>query len=324
MKLVFDNGPDQSEALRVTPDVARQSLARVPEVAGRVEYEILDGTSEWARVSKDAEVVFIGHHHAAFFEHEWPALRWVQSMSAGVEDLVKKLPAGVQLTNASGVHGDKGGEFILAAVLMLNFHIPSYASEKHERKWVQRFGPPLAGKRVTLLGTGAIGSASVPHLKHLGAVVTGCNRSGQGGPGYDRIVRVEDIDALLPETDFLVSSLPHTPETNGLIDARRLALLPDGAGVSVVGRSRVFDYGALEAELRSGRLGGAVLDVFDEEPVPATSSLWTCPNLIMTPHCSLDDHTVYLQACLEIFEDNLRRYAGGQPLRGLVDRSLQY
>ncbi len=324
MKLIFDNGPSPSDALRVTADVAQQSLARVPEVAGRVTHEVIEGTSDWARVSKDAEIVFIAHHHAGFFEQSWPKLRWVQSMSAGVEDLVKKLPPGVLLTNASGVHAEKGGEFILAAVLMLNFHIPSYASEKLERRWVRRFGPPLAGKRVTLLGTGAIGSGSVDHLVRLGAVVTGCNRSGEAShPGYAKVVRAEDIDALLPETDFLISSLPNTSETSGLIDRSRLGLLPDGAGVAVVGRSRVFDYAALEAELRSGRLA-AVLDVFDEEPLPASSSLWTCPNLIMTPHCSLDDHTVYLQACLDIFEDNLRRYASGSPLRGLVDRSRQY
>jgi phosphoglycerate dehydrogenase-like enzyme len=118
--------------------------------------------------------------------------------------------------------------------------------------------------------------------------------------------------------------LPLTGETAGLIDRRRLDLLPGHAGVAIVGRAKVFDCDALVAKLHEGTLGGAVLDVFPEEPLPRESPFWSVPNLVMTPHCSVDDHSVYMDRCAGIFADNLERYLAGAPLRNVVEPDRGY
>lgn len=251
-------------------------------------------------------------------------LRWVQVISAGVEAYLPTLPEGVELTNASGIHGGKGGEFILAAAMMLNFQIPKFIADKGERRWAPVYGGPIAGKRVTLMGVGGVGSVAARLLRQHGAQVTGVTRSGTTPVELDRCLPVGRLDEVLAETEILISTLPLTPETDGLVDARRLAALPIGAGIVNVGRAGVFDYDALAAGLKSGALGGAVLDVFPKEPLPKEDPLWNCPNLIMTPHCSVDDHTGYIDGCLDIFIKNLRRWRDGQPLHNRVDPDRGY
>jgi phosphoglycerate dehydrogenase-like enzyme len=137
-------------------------------------------------------------------------------------------------------------------------------------------------------------------------------------------VTFAELDPVLPGTDFLVSSLPLTKETEAAIDRRRLDLLPRHAGVAIVGRAKVFDCEALLGKLSDESLGGAVLDVFPEEPLPPESPVWTAPNLIITPHCSVDDHAVYMDRCVAIFADNLGRYLAGTPLRNVVDPERGY
>jgi phosphoglycerate dehydrogenase-like enzyme len=132
------------------------------------------------------------------------------------------------------------------------------------------------------------------------------------------------MDSVLPASDFLISSAPLTPLTEGMMGRKQLDLLPAHAGVVIVGRAKVFDCDALVAKLHEGSLAGAVLDVFPIEPLPENHPIWKTPNLIMTPHCSVDDHNVYLDRCLDIFHDNLVRYLDGKPLKNLVDSRLGY
>ena len=251
-------------------------------------------------------------------------LDWVQVISAGVDGYVDRLPPGVTLTNASGVHAAKGGEFILTSVLMLNYRMPAFVTHQQQGIWRQSFGGPVAGTRVTMLGVGGIGAASVPLLRERGVHVTGVTRSGRSKAPLDRCIATDRLDEVLPDTQVLVSTLPLTASTRGLVDRRRLELLAEGAGVVVVGRASVFDYDALADCLRSERLSGAVLDVFPTEPLPADSSLWHCPRLMITPHCSVDDHATYLDGCLDIFVRNLEAYVSNGPLINVVDPSLGY
>ena len=253
-----------------------------------------------------------------------PALRWAQVMSAGVEAWLPDLPVDMILTNASGVHAEKGAEFILAACLMLNFGIPGFVTNKEQRIWRPSYGSPIRGRTVVMLGVGGIGGAAAAALGASGVRVIGVTRRGRADAPLHSCVAIDGLDAVLGQADILVSTLPLTPASRGLIDRNRLELLPPGAGVVVVGRAEIMDYVALSDMLVQGRLVGAVLDVFPREPLPPDDPLWACPRLVMTPHCSLDDHAAYRDACLEIFCDNVARFVAGEALRNVVDPQLGY
>jgi phosphoglycerate dehydrogenase-like enzyme len=322
LRVHVENNPKADPAMTLAPALLEAELARRPALAGRLDVTYNGDPERFGAVAADAEVVFAGRRFADV--SALPRLRWVQSVSAGIEAFLPVLPPDVALTNASGVHAEKGGEFILTAALMLNYGIPRFATDKEHRRWNPQFGPPIAGKVAVLLGVGAIGGEGARLLKLLGARTVGVSRSGGTRPHLDRSLTLAEIDAVLPEADFLISSLPLTAATSNLIDRRRLDLLPARAGVVIVGRAKVFDCDGLLAKLADGSLGGAVLDVFPEEPLPADSPFWSAPNLVVTPHCSVDDHTVYLARCLGLFLDNLERYLRGEPLLNLVDREQGY
>jgi phosphoglycerate dehydrogenase-like enzyme len=150
------------------------------------------------------------------------------------------------------------------------------------------------------------------------------NRSGKPHPSVDEMVPQARIDDVLPRADYVFVSLPATPETVGLFDRGRLERLKPGAGIVNVGRASAMDYDALSDLLGSGHLSGAILDVFDPEPLPPDSPLWSVPNLIVTPHVSADDGDNYVPITLDIFFNNMRRYLEGEPLQNVVDPKLGY
>nr|WP_245435529.1 NAD(P)-dependent oxidoreductase [Microvirga calopogonii] len=207
---------------------------------------------------------------------------------------------------------------------MLNFNIPQFVTDKAHCVWAPRFGGTIAGQTILMLGVGSIGSAAARTLRSQGAHVIGVTRSGSPHKDLDELYPVEHLDQLLERADLVVCTLPLTQGTRNLMSAGRLARLKPKCGIINVGRAGVFDYQALEARLRSGELSGAVLDVFPEEPLPISHSLWDCPRLVITPHCCLDDHTTYISACLDIFVENVARFARGQDLINEVDRQAGY
>jgi phosphoglycerate dehydrogenase-like enzyme len=325
MRIHFENDPDAPLALRVTSAMVEEALSRHPEFSQRFDISFNDDPSRFPECMQDAEAVFTGRKLAlAEAQRANPFLRWVQIMTAGAESYLRAVPAGITLTNASGVHARKGAEFILAAVLMLAFRIPHFVTERDRRLWNPSFGGSLAGRRVTMLGVGAIGAAAADMLAPFGVHVTGVTRSGHADAKLVRCIHPDNLDAVLAESDILVSTLPLTPDTSGLIDRRRINLLPRGAGIIVVGRAKVLDYDAMLARLADGTLDGAVLDVFPIEPIPAGDPLWESPRILLTPHCSLDDHETYAMACLEIFADNLARFCARQPLQNVFDPEHGY
>ena len=253
-----------------------------------------------------------------------PSLDWVQVVSAGVEAYLPSLPPNVTLTNASGVHAEKGAEFILAGALMLNYRIPGFMADRDRKIWAQNFVRPLRGKHALILGAGSIGTAGARLLKERGMRISFVTRSGKADFPAEQVLTFAGLAAVLPTADLLINTLPSTPETRGKIGTAELALLPDGAGIVSVGRAAVFDEMALGAELERERLAGLVTDVFHREPLSEDDPAWTWPLTIATPHCSVDDHEGYIDRCLDIFRDNLDRRANGQPLRNVVDRASGY
>jgi phosphoglycerate dehydrogenase-like enzyme len=322
MHIHIENGEGD---LYLQADRLRQRLAKLEH--GENAYTVSENADP-ARLGeglRGADILFAGRKlDLGLARQAAPTLRWVQIISAGVEAWLPSLSDDIVLTNASGVHGEKGGEFVLAAALMLNYAIPRFVTDKAERRWSPRFGGPIAGRTVVLLGTGGIGGAAASALAARGVRVVGVNRSGVAQGSFEACHRVDRLDEILPQADILVSTLPLTAETRGLVDRRRLERLRQGAGVVVVGRADVFDYRALADLLVAEHLGGAVLDVFPREPLPTDDPLWDCPRLVMTPHCSVDDHETYIERCLDIFLDNLERRHEGRPMRNVVDRERGY
>jgi phosphoglycerate dehydrogenase-like enzyme len=318
------NDPESGPVFAVTPERFAAAARRHRALLRRIDVSYGEDPGAFHAQLRTAEVLVVGHLEPGALAGRAPRLRWIQSTNAGVEDVASHLPPGVVLTNASGVHGPKGAEFALTAMLMLNHAVPHFVTRQRERRWDQRFTSPIAGKTVVVVGVGRLGEAVARLARRFGLRVLGVRRSARRHPAVHAMFPPHRLHEALPRADFLVITTPLTPETRGLIGRRDLNLLPRHAGVVNLGRGAVLDEVALGEKLARGELGGAVLDVFDREPLPPESPLWATPNLIVTPHCAVDDGLAYVSRCLAIFFDNLRRYLAGRPLKNRVDASRGY
>jgi phosphoglycerate dehydrogenase-like enzyme len=171
---------------------------------------------------------------------------------------------------------------------------------------------------------GGLGGAAAHAARHFNMDITGVRTRGEAHAACDRVVTTDALDQVLPQTEFLVIACPLTPATHQLMDRRRLALLPAGAGVVNIGRGALVEQDALCDLLETGHLAGAVLDVFTPEPVPPGHRLWTTPHLIMTPHCSSDDPQTYNPRSLDIFFANLAALQEGRALPNRIDPTRGY
>ncbi|WP_243079772.1 D-2-hydroxyacid dehydrogenase [Pantoea sp. MQR6] len=323
MNIHIENDANAVSALQLTLARLRQALDDHPQLKDRFTLTENSDPTQTASFLVESDILWAGRK-LEIDSFDTPRLGWVQVMSAGVEQWLAHWRDGITLTNASGVHGDKGAEFILMASLMFNFGMPGFLQDQTLRLWRPSFGGCARGKTVMLLGVGGIGSAAANLLSAQGYRVLGVTRSGKCEADVADCITIDDVDDFLPQVDVLVSTLPLTPQTHQLFDRRRLGLLSAHAGVVIVGRADVFDYTALREMLTAGELAGAVLDVYPQEPLPQDDPLWGTPGVIMTPHCSLDDHSAYLESCLDVFIDNLARYRQQTPLRNQVDTVRGY
>ena len=256
-----------------------------------------------------------------------PRLRLIYCTAAGLDSLAPFtwLPAGVQLLNNRGTHGHKAGEYGLMALLMLANRMPAYATAQRASVWAgATHGTMLAGQRLLVVGLGTLGGAIAERAAAAGMIVTGVRTTATPHPACTRVVDLTGLDAALAEADMLVLAVPLTNATRDLLDRRRLALLPAHAGVVNIGRGALLDQDALCDALDAGTLGGAILDVFTPEPVPAGHRLWTTRNLIMTPHMSADDPATYVPLSLDIFFSNLAAWTEGRPLPNLFKVARGY
>jgi phosphoglycerate dehydrogenase-like enzyme len=254
-----------------------------------------------------------------------PRLKWIQTTGAGVDQLspFDWLPEDITLTNNSGAHGAKAEDSCTMSLLMLNAGLPEVLTNQRERRWQPIFSTPIEGKTAVVIGFGDLGQAAGRAAKKLDMELIAVTRSGKHTRPADVTYPVSRIDRALPKADFVIVTTPLTADTRGLISRERLGLLKRGAGLVNIGRAPVVDYAALTVKLVSGDMGGAVLDVFDQEPLPADSPLWTTPNLVIMPHISCDDPR-YIDQLLDTWFMNLERFMKGKALRNIVDRRLGY
>jgi glyoxylate/hydroxypyruvate reductase len=323
--LHIDNSRGYDQVFWITPERWAAASRRHRALARRVEAQIAWDLEGFDEAMPTTEILIGWEFPRKDLRARAPHLRWVHLTGAGLEHLAPFdwMPEGVVVTNNSGVHAPKAAEYAEMAILMLANRIPRHVTNQRQARWQQFFPAPVRGKTLLIVGVGALGGSAAARAKRLGLRVVGIRRSGRPHHHVDRIFRRDALDRLLPQADFVLITAPLTPETRGLIGRRQLDLMKPEAGLINMGRAGIVDYDALREKLAGGELSGAVLDVFDPEPLPPTSSLWQTPNLVMTPHCS-SDAPDYADRTLDLFFDNLRRYLAGRPLRNEVDRALQY
>ena len=255
---------------------------------------------------------------------EAPKLRWISSTGAGVDMVMAArewLPKGVPVTRMVHVFDTAMAEYVLGFLLAVQINFRQIFRQQDAKVWNGWHFPPLRGSTAVVVGMGSIGSEVARTLKAHGLRVVGVSRTGQPVDGIDEVHAVDQIDSVLPLADYLILVVPLTPETRGLIDGRRLALLPKDAVLVNICRGAVVREQELIEKLESGHLRFAVLDVFEQEPLPQESPFWSMENVIVTPHMSgPDDVPTNAQRFLE----NYRRFQAGEPLHGQVVFSRGY
>jgi len=250
------------------------------------------------------------------------SLQWAQATWAGVEPLLDpSLRRDYMLTNARGVFGGLMSEYVFAYVLAHERRLLEKYRAQLESKWDATPPGSLRGKQIGLLGVGTIGAALAQTAKHFGMRVKGYTRQSEDSRDVDAYYHGGDLAAFAADLDYLVSVMPATAKTRHIVDAAFLRALPPRAVFVNPGRGGVVDEPALAAALREGRLAGAVLDVFQQEPLPADHIFWRTPNLLITSHTAALSFPVDIAP---VFIDNYRRLLRGEPLRYRVDFAEGY
>ena len=255
-----------------------------------------------------------------------PQLAWIHVPGAGVESLMPLdwIRPGLVLTNNSGVHVKKVYEFGLMSLLMINARVPQIFSQQVRAQWKQIFTGSPRGKTLLVVGLGDMGGAMAKAGRALGMRVLGIRRNPKPHPYAERVHPAKDLHRLLPKADVVAVATPLVADTKHMIGAAEIGLMKAGAGLINIGRGPVLDQSAVEHALRSGHLSGAVLDVYDPEPLPPQASLWSAPNVYLSPHCSSDDNDAYMPLTLDLVFANAGRFARGRKLLNTVDPARGY
>ncbi|MFZ3069844.1 MAG: D-2-hydroxyacid dehydrogenase [Anaerolineaceae bacterium] len=275
-----------------------------------------------------------------------PALKWIQLSYAGVERAMEHkivYEPSVITTSSSGVMVSQMGEYALMALLALGHRLPDVIQAQKEKKWLPNSSKSMLPRElrdstVGIVGYGSVGREVARLLYAFGATVlaakkdvmqpedSGYNAQGLGDPKgnyFHRLYPIEGLKGMLRSCDFVVLTLPLTPETRHILSTAEFEAMKTGAGLVNVGRGGLVDETALEAALKTGKLGGAVLDVFEQEPLPESNPLWSLPNVIITPHVS-GLSAKLMDAVVELFVENLKRYLDGEPLYNVVNVKKGY
>lgn len=256
-------------------------------------------------------------------------LKWIQLNFAGSDNYAAPgvLPEGVILTNATGAYGLAISECMLAGALCLIKRLGQYQTNKEKHVW-QNMGEvsSIYGSTTLVVGFGDIGSSFAQRMHALGSTVIGIRRNVTDKPDYvSALYQMDKLDELLPMADFVALSLPNSPQTQKVISAKQFELMKKTATLINVGRGSAVDTDALVEALNTGKIGGAVIDVVHQEPLPADHPLWDCPNLVLTPHVTGNYNLPEtLVRVVNIALRNLAAYLNGQNMESVVDFKTGY
>lgn len=273
----------------------------------------------------DAEVLLAGRFNTEMFAAA-KRLKWVQAIAAGVDRFLfpEFVSSDVILTNARGVHPAQVSDHVLALILAFSRKLGRFMKSQYARKWTRLQCEELQGKVLGIVGLGAIGKEIARKAKCFGMRVLAVDRDVAVPPtSVDELLKPPALSTLLKQSDFVALSVPLTRETEGLIGELELTTMKREAILINVSRGRIVREKALVRALREGKIGGAGLDVFEEEPLPPSSELWCMENVIITPHVAGSTPHYWAKVC-DIFCENLKRYASGQPLINVIDKKAGY
>ena len=287
--------------------------ARLPDL------EIVDAPDDRA---DNVDIVFGEPSLIAPALPQLTGVRWVQSTWAGVEPLLDpSLRRDYSLTNARGVFGPLMTEYVFGYMLAHERRMFEKHASQQAGRWDATPPGTLRGKQIGLIGVGTIGAAIARTAKHFGMRVKGYTRASASCPDVDQYFHGDERLGFASDLDYLVTIAPNTARTRKLVDAALIAALPPRAVFINPGRGSVVDEAALADALRSGRLAGAVLDVFEREPLPVDHVFWRTPRLVITSHTAA---LSFPPDIAPLFVDNYRRFAAGQPLRYAVNFEEEY
>lgn len=312
---VLKTAPGKLELLPFTPELKITPAQSAAIEATYYSRDVWDGSNR-SKLSP-AAAVFWPIVDAA------PNLKWLQVTSAGADQppYQPSIRRGVRVSTGAGANAEPVAYTAFTGLMMMARGFPHWIETRAKRQWDPLLGArqpaDLRGQTAVIIGMGHIGSTIARCLQAMGVKTVGIRRRVAPAQHFDRVAAMSELDALLPACDWLVLACPLTEETRGLIDARRLALLPKHAGFVNIARGEVVDEPALIATLKAGAIKGAYLDVFAKEPLPADSPLWDMPNVVMSPHNAAASPGNYGRA-IEIFLGNLGRYLRGERLENEV------
>lgn len=287
----------------------------------------------WRGYLKQTEILFdFDRTHLEDLPELAPSVRWLQATSSGIGQKLHNLKYDERMpdtvfTSARGVHARPLAEFCIMIMLAFNKKLLLTIESQREKKWARFAGTDLHGKTIGIIGMGKVGVEVARMAKCFGMNVLGMKREVQGvemsALNVDELFGMNQFERILPRSQYLVLITPHTPETEKMIGRKQLEMLPRGAILINIGRGALVDQHELIKSLESGHLGGAGLDVFEEEPLPPDSPLWNMENVIVSPHSgSTSDSENAL--IVELFCENLRRYLNGEPLLNVINTEKMF
>jgi phosphoglycerate dehydrogenase-like enzyme len=315
------------------------TIALVPEPTfdelraqlGRLPVTLIPYTEEGPlpAVLGDAQVVFrwvAGKRYAELVQ-QGRSVRWLHTASAGVDHVLPAVREKPDLivTDSGPAFAIAIGEFVVGWMLALAHRFPELLAQQRQRQWHALSQEELSGQTVGIVGLGPIGQGIAERCRALGMTTLGLRRRAEPCPQVDETLTGDDgLEVLLRRSDWLVLAAALTDETRTLIGETELSRMKPSARIVNIARGPIVDQAALIAALTSGRLAGAVLDVFEREPLPHDCALWTLPNVIVTPHNSPGWTVGLRRRQQKLFLENLRRFVDGEPLDGQVDLARGY
>ncbi len=331
---------DSLSVFRITEKKIEAALTRYPNLKDKVSFSLActrgrygtdPGWSDADLATFDQEMadadILVGYMFPLEnLKKRAPKLRWIHIIGAGIEHLcpLDWLPADVVLTNNRGAHAPKTCEYAMMAMLLIGNHIPRLVTAQREARWDGHFVSLVEGGTVVILGAGKQGCAVAKAGKRLGLRTIGVDLDTRPREFFDWLVSPEELFDVLPLADFVGITLPLTPNTDKFVGKKELDAMKPGAGLFNISRGRILDTDALIEALHAKHLSGAVLDVFETEPLPADSPLWRAPNLILTPHMGCDDEQNYIDRTFDIVMENIDRLLRGKKLENIVDPTRGY